>query len=184
MNPTLMALLVATGLRFGSYAIYEPAEGADPKVIQAVALDAGFVARVAEGEFRIRDTAWATDGGFAGHYVRLQFPIGVGVGLNTDGGNVILYPDLPERLITEVRAADFSVGTCAARPGVCPLYGRQRPFVVVPHLCAWKPNTGAACVRLDGGNPGVANTMQPGQWIGAGCALKACVEIAGDSSAP
>lgn len=50
--------------------------------------------------------------------------------------------------------------------------------------CAWKPNAGATCTRLDGGNPGVQNTMQPGQWTGAGCVRKACVEIAGDSSAP
>lgn len=50
--------------------------------------------------------------------------------------------------------------------------------------CAWKPNAGAACTKLDGGNPGVENTMQPGQWIGAGCVRKSCIEIAGDSSAP
>ena len=183
MNPTLTALLVATGLRFGSYEIYEPAEGADPKAIQNVALDAGFVARAAEAEFRIRDTAWAEDGGFAGHYARLQFPIGVGVGLNRDGGNVILYPDLPESLITEVRAAGFDVATCAARPGVCQLYGRKRPFVVVPHLCAWRNTPGQACIRFDGGAAPLQATMQPGKWAGV-CSLKACVEMAGDSSAP
>lgn len=50
--------------------------------------------------------------------------------------------------------------------------------------CAWKPRDGGVCTTLDGGDPGVENTMQPGQWAGAGCVRKACVEIAGDSSAP
>lgn len=53
-----------------------------------------------------------------------------------------------------------------------------------PFPCAWKPNAGATCTKLDGGNPGVQNTMQPGQWVGAGCVRKSCIEIAGDSSAP
>lgn len=50
--------------------------------------------------------------------------------------------------------------------------------------CAWKARDGGVCTRVDGGNPGFENTMQPGQFAGAGCQLKACVEIAGDSSAP
>lgn len=50
--------------------------------------------------------------------------------------------------------------------------------------CAWKPNDGAACSLVDGGSPGTANTMQPGDWVGAGCQRKACTEVAGDSSAP
>lgn len=50
--------------------------------------------------------------------------------------------------------------------------------------CAWKPSAGATCTRVDGGNPGVENTMQAGQWAGAGCVRKACTEVAGDSSAP
>jgi hypothetical protein len=54
----------------------------------------------------------------------------------------------------------------------------------VPHPCAWKPTAGATCARADGGNPGVENTMQPGNWVGAGCVRKACVEFAGESSAP
>lgn len=50
--------------------------------------------------------------------------------------------------------------------------------------CAWKPNAGAACTLADGGNPGLQNTMQPGDWVGAGCVRKACVEVAGTPSAP
>lgn len=50
--------------------------------------------------------------------------------------------------------------------------------------CAWKPVGGSNCVRLDGGDPGNENTMQPGQFVGAGCVLKSCWEFAGDSSAP
>lgn len=53
-----------------------------------------------------------------------------------------------------------------------------------PHLCAWKPRDGGVCTTLDGGNPGFENTMQPGQFAGAGCVLKSCVEIAGETSAP
>lgn len=36
----------------------------------------------------------------------------------------------------------------------------------------------------DGTNPGIENTMQPGTFAGPQCVLKACTEIAGDSSAP
>ncbi len=52
--------------------------------------------------------------------------------------------------------------------------------------CAWRPrDAGAAvCTRLDGGDPGLENTMQPGSFTGAGCQPKSCVEIAGESSAP
>ena len=50
--------------------------------------------------------------------------------------------------------------------------------------CAWKPNAGATCTRLDGGNPGLENTMLENEWVGAGCQRKACLEVAGDSSAP
>ncbi len=50
--------------------------------------------------------------------------------------------------------------------------------------CAWKPVGGSNCTKLDGGNPGTENTMQSGDWVGAGCVRKACVEIAGTSSAP
>jgi hypothetical protein len=45
--------------------------------------------------------------------------------------------------------------------------------------CAWKPNKTAACFTKDGGDPGVANTLQPGYWQGAGCVRKACVIFAG-----
>lgn len=48
--------------------------------------------------------------------------------------------------------------------------------------CAWKPNAGAACTKMDGGDPGVENTMS--EWVGAGCVRKACLEVAGDTSAP
>ncbi len=50
--------------------------------------------------------------------------------------------------------------------------------------CAWRNDAGATCGFVDGGEPGLQNTMQAGQWVGAGCWRKSCVEVAGDTSAP
>lgn len=47
--------------------------------------------------------------------------------------------------------------------------------------CAWKPTAGARCTKADGGNPGVHNTMQPGEFAGPNCVRKACVLFAGES---
>lgn len=55
-----------------------------------------------------------------------------------------------------------------------------------PHSCAWRPLGVAAalCKRTDGGDPGAENTLKAGEFAGAGCLLKPCFEMAGDSSAP
>ncbi len=44
--------------------------------------------------------------------------------------------------------------------------------------CAWKVGTKDDCTLLDGGNPGVFNTMR--QWKGASCVQKACTIVAGE----
>jgi hypothetical protein len=191
MSPTLRNLLVAAGV-LGVSTIYVLAPGADDNAVKTAALADGFVARAAEAEFSITPAgrAWLLDAGLdAPPYARLQFPIGLGVGKEPDGGNSVILPDLPFTKLRVVRLQDVDVATCASRPNICPLWGTDRPFRVVQHLCAWKPNAGAACGRInpDGGaalDPGVANTMQPASWVGAGCVRKACVEIAGESSAP
>ncbi len=46
--------------------------------------------------------------------------------------------------------------------------------------CAWKPNAGAACTRVDGGVALTQSVMDPGQWAGLGCVRRSCVQIAGD----
>lgn len=46
--------------------------------------------------------------------------------------------------------------------------------------CAWKPDAKSECFRLDGGDPGIENTMQAGQWSGPSCVRKACVILAGE----
>jgi len=50
--------------------------------------------------------------------------------------------------------------------------------------CAWRPSLAATCLQADGGAAPVRATMQPGQWSGAGCVRKACVELAGTPSDP
>lgn len=187
MSAALRNLLVAVGLTVGVSTLYVVAPGADPDEVRLLALGDGFVARVAEAEFSLSPAgrAWLADAGVtAPAYARLQFPIGLGAGKEADGGNVIILPDLPLWALQRVQIADVNLATCAARPNVCPLWGAARPFRVALHVCAWRPTAGAACTTLDGGNPGVRNTMQPGQWAGAGCQRKACVVIAGEDSSP
>lgn len=213
MSPALRALLTATGVTVAGFGVYFVAPGANPDEVRATALADGFVARAAEAEFSLTPAgrAWLADAGItAPAYARLQFPVGLGLGkeshvctgfrLNdggstgevnpdggsecSDGGNVVILPDLPFQLLRRVRFEDLDVATCASRPNVCPLWGTARPFRVTAHSCAWKPSAGAVCTKSDGGNPGVENTMQPGTWVGAGCRPKSCVEIAGESSAP
>lgn len=116
------------------------------------------------------------------------------------------YVECPVRLGAKARAqaADAGVAFSAARYQQvrlialrCPADGGfalgipvnadgwpQFATVAAPHPCAWKPTAGAACARVDGGDPGERNTMQPGEWAGAGCVRKACVEIAGTTSDP
>lgn len=64
-------------------------------------------------------------------------------------------------------------------------YSKPDAGAVVIYLdespCAWRPIKGADCVRFDGGDPGDENTMQAGEWFGAGCIRKACVIFAGES---
>ncbi len=49
--------------------------------------------------------------------------------------------------------------------------------------CASRPAgvKASTCTKLDGGDPGDSNTMQAGQWVGAGCVRKACVIMAGEA---
>ncbi len=54
------------------------------------------------------------------------------------------------------------------------------PLSALKLPCAWKPTEEAKCSRIDGGNPGTLNTMQPGEWTGAGCDRTACAVVAGD----
>lgn len=48
--------------------------------------------------------------------------------------------------------------------------------------CARRPKGAAksSCTLADGGDPGDENTMQNGQWKGAGCVKRACVILAGE----
>jgi len=57
-----------------------------------------------------------------------------------------------------------------------PVHGLTR----VAHPCRKKPTEGAACTTLDGGDPGILNTGQPGQLVGSGCVETPCSVIAGD----
>lgn len=185
MSPTLRNMLFATSVVVGGFAVYLIAPGTDANDVKLTALGQGCVARAAETEFAVTDEgrAWLADAGIvAPEYVRLQFP----VGLCPDAGAAIL-PDLPYRKLRFVRLESADVTACGARPGVCALWGNSRPFKVVSHRCAWKPNASADCMlRRDGGtvDPGVENTMQPGDFVGTGCVLKSCTEIAGETSAP
>ncbi|MCX6951339.1 MAG: hypothetical protein NTV51_04025 [Verrucomicrobia bacterium] len=181
MKPNLAALLVALGVSVGGIALYGVKDDVPNWEIRAAALDAGCVARAAEGEFLIRPAgrAWLLDAGInAPKYARIQFPVAV------CGDAGVILPDLPTGKIDFFNPKDISIATCGARPGVCPLFGEDRPFKLVAKVCAWKSRDAGNCTRSDGGDPGWENTMQPGQFAGAGCILKACVEVAGDSSAP
>lgn len=183
MTPALRALVFATALSIGGFSVYRVKVGIDDVQLRNEAVDAGFVARSAEATFRVtpEGQAWLQDAGLAApRYARLQFPVGV-----RGASNEALLPSFRPDFLRFVDESEIDVGTCASRPGVCPLFGDARPFRVVAHACAWKPNAGAACARLltDGGtmNPGVENTMQPGQWVGAGCARTPCTVVAGES---
>jgi hypothetical protein len=185
MNPTLLALLYATGLAMGNNQIYVMRPNADPVVVRNVAQDAGFSARAAAADFQTtpEGRAWIADAGItiSTQYVRLQFPIGFKAGGNPDGGNAVILPDLPwQRLQMAATLDTVGTTTCAASPNVCPLWGNTRPFKVTPFVCAWRPTDGAACTQADGGDPTTRNTMQPGGFTGAGCELKTCSIIAGD----
>lgn len=187
MSQTLRNLLLATGLVVGGFAIYTVAPGSDPTVVKTQALGEGFVARAAEAEFELTPAglAWFADAGLvAPTYTRLQFAVAIGTGKEADGGDVVVIPALPLDKIQQVQNTAVTVTACAARPGVCPLYGADRPFKVVPHACAWRNPDAGLCTLVDGGDPGDFNTMQPGGFAGAGCQLKSCVEIAGVTSAP
>ena len=181
MNKNLLALLVALGVSVGGIALYGVKEDVPNWQLRAEALDAGCVARAAEAEILLTPfgRAWLADAGLnAQKYARLQFP----VALCGDAGAIL--PDLPPRAMNLFRPGSVSVTACAARPGVCPLFGEDRPFRLVPNVCAWRPRGAKDCTKVDGGNPGDENTMQPGEFAGPGCVRKACVEVAGESSAP
>lgn len=187
MTQTLRNMLVATSVVIGGFAVYLAAPASFPDAVKTQALAEGFVARAAEAEFEVTPAgiAWLADAGLAApRYVRLQFAVAIGAGKESDGGDVAILPDLPFAFIHRVQDSAITTTACAARPGVCPLYGADRPFKVVAHSCAWRPAGGSNCALVDGGNPGDQNTMLPGQWVGAGCRPKSCVEIAGDSSDP
>lgn len=183
MNPTLRNLLVFAGVTIGGFGVYIAKSNSDPQAVKTAALADGFVARAAEAEVRASPAglAWLADAGIvAPKYARLQFPVAVGVGKEWDGGDVVILPDLPFDKLLLVQDSAITTTTCAARPGVCPLYGDGRPFKVVGHACAWKPTAGAACTKSDGGDPGVQNTMQPGTFAGASCVARPCVMVQGD----
>lgn len=183
MSPALRNLLVFTGLVVSGFGVYLAAPGSDPTAIKTAAIADGFVARAAEAEFRVSPAgvAWLADAGIvAPTYVRLQFAVALGIGKEWDGGNVVILPDLPFDFLIRVQEAAVTTTICAARPGVCGLYGDVRPFKVVAHSCAWKPVGVSTCTRSDGGSVGDRTTMQPGEWAGAGCVAKNCVVIAGD----
>lgn len=187
MSPALRNLLLATAAIVGGFGVYLVAPGSNADAVRIAALGDGFVVRAAEAEFSVTPAGrgWMADAGLvAPAYVRLQFPVGVGLGKEVDGGNAIIIPEFPSSRLRRVRFEDLDVMPCAARPSVCQLWGTPLPFRVTPHLCAWRPSAVAACTRLDGGSPGVENTMQPGAWVGSGCVVKSCVEIAGEDSRP
>jgi hypothetical protein len=181
MKPNLAALLVALSVSVGGITLYGVKEDVPDWQLRAEALDAGCVARAAEAELLLTPfgQAWLADAGLNPQkYARLQFPVAV------CGDAGVILPDLPKKALNLFRPGATSVTTCAARPGVCQLFGNDRPFKLVPNVCAWKSPDAGNCAKADGGNPGFLNTMQPGEFVGAGCILKACVEVAGESSAP
>ncbi len=187
MSPALRNLLIATGVVVSGAALYVVRGNTDPNEVRLLALGDGCVARAAEAEFSITvaGRAYLLDAGInAPRYARLQFPVGLCVGGEADGGNTVILPDLPTQHLRQIRLEDGDVASCASRPGVCTLWGDARPFKVTTHACAWKPDAGAACTQIDGGSVGVENTMQPGRFAGADCRRKSCNEIAGESSAP
>lgn len=182
MSNALQKLLLATGLVVGGFSLYIIAPTSTPTEVKNLALAEGCVARAAEAEFTVNAAGrlWLADAGIAvPQYVRLQFPVGI-----CAGSNDAILPDLPFKKLSLLRLEDITTTPCADRPGVCTLWGNDRPFKVAVHQCAWKPNAGAACTKTDGGNPGVENTMRPGTYVGAGCVKKSCVEMAGESSRP
>lgn len=181
MKKSLLALLVATGVTIGGVSLYAVKPGVTDRELQAATADAGCVSRAAEAEFLVSKEGqqWLDDAGLkAPKYARMQFPVAV------CGDAGIILPQLPKRDLDLFQVKAISLTTCAARPGVCQKAGEDRPFVLVPNVCAWRPKGAKDCTKVDGGNPGDENTMQPGEFAGPGCVRKACVEVAGESSAP
>ncbi len=127
--------------------------------------DAGYtdaLLKLVECPFRIgaRARALAADAGFsmpAGNYVQLQLV-------------AMRRPAIDGGFAFGIATKDNGWPMDAVATGTFP--------------CAWKPTAFAACTKIDGGNPGVTNTMQAGMWAGAGCVRKACTEMAGTGSAP
>lgn len=120
-----------------------------------------------------------------------------------DGGvtdATMRFVECPVRLAQQVRnlAADAGTALPATKYAQMRLTAMRRNGVLgiavddggwpihavlsIASPCAWKPSAGAACSKVDGGDPGVENTLQPGEWVGAACVRKSCVVVAGDDN--
>ncbi len=59
--------------------------------------------------------------------------------------------------------------------------GGQQYIYLDDTPCAWRPlDGGTNCLQADGGVAPTGQTLQSGQWSGAGCRKKACVILQGD----
>lgn len=118
-------------------------------------------------------------------YVDLSIPV-----YDCGNNNLVFPPNFPLNKVLGKKLFDFDSSECklsnCGDAGVCEKFDTKNPVVVDQPKCAWRP-AGAAknsCRKRDGGDPGDENTMQEGEFAGAGCIRKACVEISGFPSGP